>query len=254
MNFVTFDFIKKVAAKHNLKVWKIVDSSGEPIDKQESESIEPAESMEQLYEVYAGVVGEYVGVQLSPRKLKLGGDQISNVFKYKLKCLKQNDEPDYTAAPGRKAGAGLAGLSDNITSQLIALNVALAETKAAQKINELERQLAEAKAEKKNGKGKMLERYLEQMLLSASAPKVRTAPAPVADNHTENIASNFDQNSPAAPAGQNGVKNLAASLQKLKSVDSDFINSIESLAKFAEREPEQYRNYLVMLQNSLDSE
>jgi len=253
MNFVSFDFIKKVAVKHSLKVWKITDSTGEPIDKQESESIEPAESMEQLYEVFAGVVGEYVSVQLSPRKLKLGGDQISNVFKYKLKCLQQNEQPDYTA-PGRKAGAALSGLSDNITSQLIALNVALAETKAAQKINELERQLAEAKAEKKNGKGKMLERYLEQMLLSASAPKVRTAPAPIAQNNTENIASNFEQNSPAAPAGQNSVKNLAASLGKLKAVDSDFINSIESLAKFAEREPEQYKQYLVMLQNSLDNE
>jgi len=252
MNFVTFDFIKKVAAKHNLKVWKIVDSSGEPIDKQESESIEPAESMEQLYEVYSGVVGEYVGVQLSPRKLKLGGDQISNVFKYKLKCLKQNDEPDYTAAPGRKAGAGLAGLSDNITSQLIALNVALAETKAAQKINELERQLAEAKAEKKNGKGKMLERYLEQMLLSASAPKAQTVPAPIAEKHTENIAANFEQNSGAAPAGQNGVKNLAASLQKLKSVDSDFVTSLESLAKFAEQNPDQYRLYLEHLKSQVN--
>jgi hypothetical protein len=247
MNFVTFDFIKKVAAKHQLKVWKIVDSTGEPIDKQESESIAVDESMEQLQEVFSGVVGEYVGVQLSPRKLKLGGDQISNVFKYKLKCLKQNDEPDYTAAPGRKGGASLAGLSDNITSQLIALNVALAETKAAQKINELERQLAEAKAEKKNGKGKMLERYLEQMLLSASAPKAQTAPAPIADTHQEQITP-----APAAPAGQNGVKNLADSLGKLKAVDSNFVTSIESLAKFAERQPDQYKAYLQMLQNSLD--
>jgi len=251
MNFVTFDFIKKVAAKHQLKVWKIVDSTGEPIDKQESESIAVDESMEQLQEVFSGVVGEYVGIQLSPRKLKLGGDQISNVFKYKLKCLKQNDEPDYTAAPGRKSGASLSGLSDNITSQLIALNVALAETKAATKINELERQLAEAKAEKKNGKGKMLERYLEQMLLSASAPKVKTAPAAIADNHEETKATAA---APAAPAGSNSVKNLAASLQKLKSVDSDFVTSIESLAKFAQRQPDQYKAYLQMLQNSLDSE
>jgi len=246
MNFVTFDFIKKVAAKHQLKVWKIVDSTGEPIDKQESESIDVAESMEQLQEVYSGVVGEYVGVQLSPRKLKLGGDQISNVFKYKLKCLQQNEQTDYTA-PARKGGAVLSGLSDNITSQLIALNVALAETKAAQKINELERQLAEAKAEKKNGKGKMLERYLEQMLLSASAPKAQTAPAPIAETHQEQITP-----APAAPAGQNGVKNLAASLGKLKAVDSNFVASLESLAKFAEQNPDQYKLYLEHLKSQVN--
>ena len=247
MNFVTFDFIKKVAIKHSLKVWKITDSTGEPIDKQESESIEPADSMDQLYEVYRGVVGEYVGVQLSPRKLSLGGDQKSNVFKYKIKCEQQDQQPDYSA-PAGKGRAVLAGLSDNITSQLISLNVALAETRAQQKINDLERQLAESKAEKKSGKGKMLERYLEQMLLSASAPKAQTAPAPIADNHTESVESQSDQ----APAAPGGVKNLSASLQKLKSVDSNFVASLESLAKFAEQQPEQYKQYLAMLQNSIN--
>jgi len=250
MNFVTFDFIKKVAIKHSLKVWKITDSTGEPIDKQESESIEPADSMDQLYEVYRGVVGEYVGVQLSPRKLSLGGDQKSNVFKYKIKCEQQDSQPDYLA-PAGKSKAVLSGLSDNITSQLISLNVALAETRAQQKINDLERQLAESKAEKKSGKGRMLERYLEHMLLSASAPKAQTVTAPIADNHTESVESQSDQ-APAAPAGTNGVKNLAASLQKLKSVDSNFVASLESLAKFAEQQPEQYKQYLAMLQNSIN--
>jgi len=247
MNFVTFDFIKKVAIKHSLKVWKITDSTGEPIDKQESESIEPADSIDQLYEVYRGVVGEYVGVQLSPRKLSLGGDQKSNVFKYKIKCEQQDSQPDYSQ-PARKGGAALAGLSDNITSQLISLNVALAETKAQQKINDLERQLAESKAEKKSGKGRMLERYLEHMLLSASAPKAQTVSAPIADYHTETENSKSDQ----APAAPGGVKNLAASLQKLKSVDSNFVASLESLAKFAEQQPEQYKQYLAMLQNSIN--
>ena len=239
MNYVDFEFIKKVAIKHQLKCWKIYDSAGELIDKNESDSVKVEESTEALRDVFAVVVGDFVTIVLSPRKLTKGGDQITNVFKYRVKCEKQIES--ITAAPVIPGKTGAANFSDSITSQLIQLNVALAETRAAQKISELERQLNEVKNEKKNGKGRVLEKYLEALLMQTS----KQAPAAIAEvkqvSEVQPVAGTSETNTrPAAP----GVKHLSESLARLKNVDSDFVISLRKLADFAEANPELYKQYL----------
>lgn len=240
MNYVDFDFIKKVASKHQLKCWKIYDSAGELIDKNESDTVKLEESTEALRDVFSVVVGDFVTIVLSPRKLTKGGDQITNVFKYRVKCEKQIESIAAPVIPGK---TGAANFSDSITAQLIQLNVALAKTQAQQEINDLQRQLNEIKNEKKNGKGRVLEKYLEALLMQAAKP----APAAIAEvketDSIKPIAGTNEagpENRPTAPA----VKQLTQTLARLKNVDSNFVISLGKLADFAEANPELYKQYL----------
>jgi hypothetical protein len=239
MIFVNIDHVIKTAKKHQCKAWVMWDSGGEKIDQQGSESCTLDISLEQLKESYEGVKGDYVRVQVSPKRMGKGGDQQSTVFKFHVECLedKENTAAETKQRPGQfqqRQGNG----SNELWQQLTDVRVMLAEQKAQAKIDALERELREEKAGGKNGKNKLLERYLTKILLDGE----KKAPA----------AAIAGTQTPAAPAATADEKKAAAAqlvktLQRFQKIDANYLQSLQKLAAFAESQPEQFKQYLQML-------
>ena len=222
-------------------VWVLTDETGELLDRRNSESANVEVSLQELKESFEGVTGDYVEIRVQPKKAVSGGDQKSNLFKFKVKCL-TSAAPVQTFTESRELPAlkGDAGIYSILTE----LKVQLAEQKKDVEINELKRQLHEKN--KGDGKSRMLERLLTQMLLPELSKTTESAAA---------IAGTVEEKKPAAPVhtaeqineAKAQQQRLVQALNKLRAVDGDFITTIEKLQKFAESNAEAYNQYKNML-------
>lgn len=230
-SLVKIDYVIEIAQTHGCKCWRMWDDSGELLDRRESETAHLAQVLQDLKNSFERVAGNYVSIRLSPKKLTKGGDQITNVYNYKVKCLSAGDF-EAAEAPAEikiKQGAGEAG----IYSLLSDLKVQLAEQKKDVEIRELQRQLQEQK--KGGGKNQLLEKYLTKILLQSDVKEISAAPVA---GHTEPIK----KEAPAATQQE-----LVQQLQRLKKLDNDFVNTLKRLADYAEKTPgaiEQLKTFL----------
>jgi len=249
-NYVKIDFVINAAIKGGCRLWRMWDDSGELLYKQDSETMAIEESMRTMREVFEGVAGEFVLIQVTPRVLKKGGDQITNVFKYRVACVDSspiNSERNLKQPANDFYQGKTQNYGNDITAQLIALNVMIAEQKKDAQINALERKLDELKSNKGNNKSQLLEKYLMKIFLE---PETKKATLPIAGTTTQAPAEPTPQAQPVngnQDEKRKAAQRLAIALQKLKNVDSNFVSSLEKLATFAEKNPEQFNQYLEML-------
>lgn len=221
-SLVKIDYVLEIAQTHGCKCWRMWDDGGELLDRRESETAALAQVLQDLKSSFERVSGNYVSIRLSPKKLTKGGDQITNVYNYKVKCLSGTDF-ETAETPAEVKIKGAAG-NNEIYSLLSDLKVQLAEQKKDVEIRELQRQLQEQK--KGGGKNRILEQYLTKILLSSDVKAISAAPVA---GHTEPVAA-------AAPAAGT-QQELVQQLQRLKKVDSDFVNTLKRLADYAEKTP-----------------
>lgn len=223
-SLVKIDYVLEIAQTHGCKCWRMWDDGGELLDRRESETASITQVLADLRASFERVSGSFVSIRLSPKKLTKGGDQITNVYNYKVKCLSAGDFETAEAPAEIKLAKG-AGSSE-IYSLLSELKVQLAEQKKDVEIRELQRQLQEQK--KGGGKNRLLEQYLTKILLSSDVKEISAA-APVA-GHTEAPAK------AAAPVAGT-QQELVQQLQRLKKLDNDFVNTLKRLADYAEKNP-----------------
>lgn len=221
-------------------IWRMWDATGDLIDQQINSGKIVDDSINLLRESFAAVCGEFVSIQVSKEHLKKGGDQISNVFKYRVLCKSPAVSPVTTATDIKT----ISGLSNDYLPQLIQLNVALAETRKDMRIMQLETEIDKLKKEQKEkgGKSSVLEKYILRLLDESQTPN-KPAPAingPIVKEQTQPVTGTEQDKKEAA-------KRLVDALNRLKLVDSGLVDSVEKLAKFAEQNPEQYKQYLSML-------
>lgn len=237
---VTLSFVESVMKRQMFVIWRMWDATGDLIDQQINSGKSVDDSINLLRESFAAVCGEFVSIQVSKEHLKKGGDQISNVFKYRVLCKSPAVSPVTTATDIKT----ISGLSNDYLPQLIQLNVALAETRKDMRIMQLETEIDKLKKEQKEkgGKSSVLEKYILR-LLDESQPANKPAPAingPIVKEASQPVTGTEQDKKEAA-------KRLVDALNRLKLVDSGLVDSVEKLAKFAEQNPEQYKQYLSML-------
>ena len=242
--FVSIDFVIASAEKHNCSIWRIYDSAGDQLDKQEKDSTGIKESLQQLREIYSSIEGDHVLIVISAKVLKRGGDQITNVYRYKVRCLNQ-DIASPAMVPAKQQQLQPVQYGGDITAQLIALNVLIAENKKDLQIRDLQQQLKDA--QDKPGKKQLLEKYLEKIFLESEKKA-----APVAGIKQKAVPVQQQQKQQPVIAGtaedkKKTVQALSAALKELGEVDADLIASVQKLAKFAKENPDQYKSYLQML-------
>ena len=238
--FVSIDFVIASAEKHNCSIWRMYDSAGDQLDKQEKDSTGIKESLQQLREIYSGIEGDHVLIVISNKVLKRGGDQITNVYRYKVRCINQ-DIASPAMVPAKQQQLQPVPFGGDITAQLIALNVALAENKKDMQIRDLQQQLKDQ--EEKPGKSKILERYLEKIFLEEEKKS-----APVSGiRKKEPVIKKQPVIAGTAEDKKKSVQALSAALKDLGEVDKDLITSVQKLAKFAKANPDRYKDYLGML-------
>lgn len=235
-NIVSIDYVLKVATVHQCKCWKIWNSEGELLDKRESATVNQEQSLQALRESFNDIEGDFATIRISPKVSTKGGDNKTDTFLFKVRCLKQS-APIVSEQLTSYTGKGDAGIYAMISD----LKVQIAEQKKDSEIQALQRQIAELK----NGKGKnrMLEQYLTKILLQSDPAPAAPAIAGV----TEQQPIEKKPAPAAAPAGDQRAE-LVAALNKIKAVDpAGYIETLSKLAKFAESNPDAYNSYKSML-------
>lgn len=244
MNYSSIEQVIRISTKHNCKVWTMWSSAGEKLDSQLSESMEIGKSMEQLRECFTDTKGDYVTVQVSTKKLGKGGDQQTGVYRYTLRCLENIEEEsqgNFTPAKMRVQQFG----GEDMYSRLLNIEVKLAEQKKDEKIRDLERQLKEQKEGGKDRRGRLLEKYLEKIFLENEKKTTAATIAGVTGTKQEAAAPAETAASPEERKA--AIQKLGKQLQRMQKLDKNFIDNLEKLANFAEKNPDQYQGYITML-------
>ena len=234
-NIVSIDYVLKVATVHQCKCWKIWNSEGELLDKRESATVNQEQSLQALRESFADIEGDFATIRISPKVSAKGGDNKTDTFIFKVRCLKQS-APVVSEQLNAYTGKGDAGIYAMISD----LKVQIAEQKKDSQIEALQRQITELKSGK--GKNRVLEQYLSKVLLQGD-----TKQAPAIAGVTEQQPIEKKPAPAAAPAGNQRAE-LVAALNKMKAVDpAGYIETLKKLALFAESNPDAYNNYKSML-------
>lgn len=226
-------------------MWRMFDSEGDIIDKCEKPATGIEAATAELRKSFAEVEGDFVQIVISPRKLGKGGDQTTGVYRFRVKCAKQVEATASQATVITKAAAGAVTATDGLTDTLIKLNVMIKEQEKNAEIRELQRQLEESKSSSKNGKHKLLERYLEKLFLQEEQKPI------AAINGTQIKKQPVKEAAPAAaPTADEkkaAIQKISLQLQRLQKVSENLPGDLERLADFAEKNPALFQQYVKQL-------
>ena len=230
-NLVNIDYVISVANQQGCAIWKITDMQGETLDKRNSATADLQKSLADLRDAWQQIQGDYINIKIAAKAMARGGDQQSTTFYYKVKC--------FAAAESSTAAADIlpavtGKMDPGIYSLLSDLKVQIAEQKKDVEIRELKRKLEDKG--KGDGKSRILEQYLTKLLLQEEKAPAAIA-APIA-GHTV---------TPAAAADPNGKARLIAALNKIKGIDPAYLETLEKLAAFGEKDPAAFDMYKKML-------
>ena len=112
---------------------------------------------------------------------------------------------------------------------------------------DFQRQLDELKDKGKKSKADTALEFILAKILSSDKGGAGLSGV-TQQEHTEPAINGVTQAQTTVSKGD-AVNDLKNSLNALKSVDSNFIDSLQALAKFAQANPEAYKQYLQMLKS-----
>jgi hypothetical protein len=220
MAYLNKDYILQKVTDNKLIYWKVeAAGQGHPIDQQREEIsiIESANKLEGLLETLSAGV---ITITASPIALSGRGGDRSQMQQFKVKL-----EDSIKPINGQPEGGQNIGLLDRIK----ALEVSLVEQKYQRLLEDKDRELRELR------EGSTTDKLING-LLPIMAAKFGGVPSAVPG---------------IAGTEETPGQRIKAALMKLQTVDKDLPGTMEALAKFAEKSPEQYNQYLTMLKSQV---
>lgn len=224
---VTTEYAIRLMREHELKYWKLRDADGKSvIGEQKSEDVSLDSSINRLEDTLNELSGRYVLLELRNRSAKergSGGDLKSGIFDLRVKL------------------EGVSGIGST------AANSPAMPTQLFDRIASLEKQLIEERYQNK------MERLQDQINeLKEGNPMLSQVIGTLSNVFAGQMRPN--EAAPTAPALGNPEKKpnrIQSAITRLAKVDRDPIGTLEALATFAERNPDQYNSYLTMLKSQL---
>ena len=248
-NFTTLANACNLINRNQAKYWKLYDSDGNLIDSQ-IDGIELSESISLFQESVAGMLGEYVQATCSKTKLEneageRGGNKRNGVFKFKILLenagpQKEQKQNSFNSQLNPMSGAGGFQMYHTLMEKITALQIENQQ-------KDFQRQLDELKDKGKKSKADTALELILAKILSSDKGGAGLSGV-TQQEHTEPAINGVTQAQTTVSKGD-AVNDLKNSLNALKSVDSNFIDSLQALAKFAQANPEAYKQYLQMLKS-----
>ena len=221
MAYLNKDYVLQKVTDNKLIYWK-VEAAGQshPIDQQREEIsiIESANKLEGLLETLSAGV---ITITASPIALSGRGGDRSQMQQFKVKL-----EDSIKPINGQPESGQNMGLLDRIK----ALEVSLVEQKYQRMLEDKDRELRELR--EGSTTDKLINGLLPIMAAKFGGPQAQPGPAIAGTEETP---------------GQR----IKAALMKLQTVDNDLPGTMEALAAFAQKSPEQYNQYLTMLKSQV---
>lgn len=224
---VSTDYAVRLMREHELKYWKLRDADGKSvIGEQKSEDVDLDASIRRLEDTLNELTGRYVLLELRSRSAKergSGGDLKSGIFDLRVKL------------------EGVSGIG-NTSASGQNFNTSLFD-----RISALEKQLIEERYQNK------MERLQDQINELKDGNPMLTQVIGTLGNMFSNQGKTVEA-APVAPVlGSTDKKpnRLKAAIIRLAKIDNDPVGTLEALAAFAEKNPDQYNGYLSMLKSQV---
>jgi len=219
MAYLNKDYILQKVTDNKLIYWKVeAAGQGHPIDQQREE-ISITESADKLAALLETLTGGIITITASPIALSGRGGDRSQMQQFKVK-LDEGTKPINGGAPSQDMG---------LLDRIKALEVNLVEQKYQRLLEDKEREIRELR------EGSTTDKLING-LLPIMAAKFGGVPSAVPG---------------IAGTEETPGQRIKAALMKLQVVDKDLPGTMEALAKFAEKSPEQYTQYLTMLKSQV---
>lgn len=235
-SFVTFDYTKKLMRDHELRYWTIKDSDGRStLGEQKDSEISIQDSIDLLEDAMGEIQGKYINLSLrskSRTERGSGGDLRSGIFDLKVQ-LNQSGGIN-----------GTANATDRRLEDLM------------QTINDLKLQMIEDKHEREKQELKNKIKELEEG--NPMLDQVINGLGRLFTNQTQNNAEQPSQQPQerevpvrklAGVESTESTDRLKTALRRLGKIDSNLVETLESLATFAEKNPDQFMGYIQMLKS-----
>lgn len=236
-SFVTFDYTKKLMREHELRYWTIKDSDGRSIlGEQKDSEISIQDSIDQLEDAMGEIQGKYINLSLrskSRAERGAGGDLKSGIFDLKVQLNQSGGINGVATATDRRLEDLMQTIND--------LKLQMIEDKHEREKQELKNKIKELEEGNPmldqviNGLGRL---FTNQ---NQPAPEVQ-APVQEKEVPVRKLAG-------VQPDKNGDGPRIKSALIRLGKIDSNLIDTLESLASFAEKNPDQFLGYIGMLKN-----
>jgi len=236
-SFVSLDYAKRLMRDHEVKYWKIKDSDNRSVL---GEFKDPESTLEQSIDMLENSIieiqGKWINLELRSKSAKergAGGDIRTN--NYDLKVLL--DSKGGINGPGAQQNSN-DGLIKTLMAEIQNMRVDMLRQQHSFETASLKAELAELK------EGNPM---MDQVIAGLAKVFVPGAQAP----------GNEIPLQPASPVQQvqhlagveEGKNRIQSALRTLASIDSNLKETLEALARFAKKNPDQYHSYVQMLKN-----
>ncbi len=236
--FVSQEFVVKQLRAHQIKFWKMVDSDGKSViaeQKDEERTVE--QSVNMLEETLMDLRGKYVLLKARAKggsKIAAGGDNTTGIFDWKILLDEKAQGVGAVKEPGSSDVTKHLTLMDQIQN----LRLEMQQKEHQHQMERLQDRIKEMESEMKESNPMMdsliagLTKVFAGGSLSAPVASVPTTPVP--------------QLAGTEPSNGARIKNAIIRISK---IDPDVPETLEALASFAEKNPEQFLGYIKMLKS-----
>lgn len=231
MIFVKPQFIFDEMIRENLPFYEVMDGQTR-IDECQDMNATPERSVEDLRECLESLTGGFVTIKISAKTKK----EKANGRDYSLRSynVKLGGTVNQVNGIGSASGDDYKSLHQEIAS----LKEQLIEAKYKHEIAGLQEQINTIKNEKTDTVGQIAELLLTQYF---AASQTANGQKPIVG-----IAGTAQPVTDALKANENKQR-FTAAVKALQAIDSDFVSTLEALAKFAQQNTQQYISYTQLL-------